>query len=160
MRNFGAKNVNCNFLGQKGPKQAFLHRKMGAEAAGGDTAGRCGRKKVAGHAPGPRGHIFGVIRAVVRAVGDRYWLKTIVINFRAKKGQNGPFLAVFRELLRCEGPKCPKNLANRSLYLYGPCAFDRSGFWTLRAENEFVRGLACLLACVLLLAMIILSEGF
>ena len=75
MRNFEAKIVNYNFWGQKGPKRAFSGRKMGVEAARGDTVGRCGRRKGAGYAPGPGGHIFGVIRAVVRAVGDRYWLK-------------------------------------------------------------------------------------
>ena len=75
MPNFGAKIANYNFLGQKGPKGAFSGRKMGVEAARGDTVERCGRKKVAGYAPGPRGHIFGVIRAVVRVVGNRYWLK-------------------------------------------------------------------------------------
>ena len=73
--------------------------------------------------------------------------KTIIINFQAKKGQNGPFWAIFWEFLRREGPKDPKNLVNGSLYLYRPCAIDRSGFWTLTAENEFFRGLACLLAC-------------
>ena len=77
MRNFGAKIVNYNFLGQKGPKRAFSGRKMGVEAARGDTVERCGRKKVAAYAPGPRGHIFGVIRAVVRAVGDYYWFQNV-----------------------------------------------------------------------------------
>ena len=53
MRNFGAKIVNYNHLAQKGPKRAFLGRKMGVEAGGGDTVEECMKKKVPGYAPGP-----------------------------------------------------------------------------------------------------------
>ena len=53
---------------------------------------------------------------------------TMVLKILAKTAKQGPFWGVFREFLRCEGPKSPKKVANRSLYLYGPCAFDRLRF--------------------------------
>ena len=60
---------------------------------------------------------------------------TIIINFGAivlkilaKTAQNGPFLAVFWDFRRREGSKWAEKLVDRSLYLYGPYAFDRFGF--------------------------------
>ena len=54
--------------------------------------------------------------------------RSVVLKILAKTAQNGPFLAVFRGFLRREGSKQAENLVDRTLYLYGPHAFDRLGF--------------------------------
>ena len=56
---FGLLGPPVGLLVTGGPETPFLGRKMGVEAARGDTVKRCGRKKVAGGPYRLRGEGFG-----------------------------------------------------------------------------------------------------
>ena len=72
--------------------------------------------------------LFAILSPHDGEMGILYPEKRLLYLFGAKSAQNGPFLAVFWEFLRREGPKRPENLVERSLYPYGPSAFDRLRF--------------------------------
>lgn len=55
-------------------------------------------------------------------------LRTNLVDFLARMAKQGPLLAVFWEFPRCEDPKWPEKLVERTLYLYSSYAFDRLGF--------------------------------
>ena len=76
----------------------------------------------------PWSHFFGVLGSPAGVRQKLLIFGRQLLNFGPKTAQNGPFLAVFREFIRREGPKSPEKRVDRSLYLYGPCAFDRVGF--------------------------------